>query len=122
MNNFLKTPKRKASFFLGTIYSLFLTGMVFANNGNNEEYVRIPNPLRFETIHEFLTELINLLIWIGLALIPLMVVIGGAFYMFGGLNPENVEKGKNIIKWTVVGVFIIVGARAVLWLINYVFS
>ena len=105
---------------LTSLVFLFLTlnsSTVIADNG--EGYIEIPNPVRFDSINEFLTELTNLLIQLGLALVTFMIVLGGAFYMFGGANPQNVEKGKNIIKWTVAGVMIVIFARAILALIQF---
>ena len=106
---------------LTSLVFLFLTlnsSTVIADNG--EGYIEIPNPVRFDSINEFLTELTNLLIQLGVALVVFMVMLGGAFYMFGGANPQNIEKGKNIIKWTVLGLFVVLLARAILALIHFV--
>ena len=125
-NQMLKTSKKKITLFLVTIL-LFLNPLVAsAENdcnpceGADEGVVCIPNPLQFCSINEFLTALTNLLIQLGLALVVFMVMLGGAFYMFGGANPQNIEKGKNIIKWTVLGLFVVLLARAILALIHFV--
>lgn len=44
------------------------------------------------------------------ALAVLFVVIAGVFMFFGGLQPGNFERGKKILKDTVVGLFIVFGA------------
>jgi len=119
MNNLLKKYKRKLTLFFGTISPFLLTGTIYAGNNNNEEYVTIPNPLRFDTIREFLTALVELLAQLGIALVALMIVVGGAFYMFGGAKPEYVEKGKNIIKWTMLGLFVILLAWVILAVIGW---
>lgn len=100
--------------------SLFLfQGFVLAE-GNNDGVVTIPNPVRFESINEFLTELTNLLLALGVSLIGLMVIIGAAYIMIGGFNPKYVEKGKNIITWTILGTLVVVFARGILVLIQYI--
>ncbi|MGM0438992.1 MAG: pilin [Patescibacteria group bacterium] len=81
--------------------------------------VCIPNPVRFCSINDFLTEITNLLIQLGLALVVFMVVLGAAYIMFGGADPQNITKGKNIIKWTVLGVFVVIFARAILAVIQF---
>ncbi len=101
---------------------LTLTGTVFAddpcNNGNG--VVCLTNPLRFETINEFLEALSNLLITLGVALVTLMVLVGALLIMFGGQDPKYFEKGKNTIKWTALGLFIILFARGVIAAVRYV--
>ena len=118
MKKEIKKIKKKFILFSVSLFSFFGPAKVFADNG--DDVVTIPNPLRFDSINEFLTELTNLLIQLGLALVTFMVVLGGAYIMFGGANPQNIEKGKNIIKWTVLGLFVVLLARAILALIHFV--
>lgn len=87
-----------------------------------DDYIPLQNPLQYDTIPEFLAALTNILIYFGLALVSFMVVLGGAFYMLGGVNPENVKRGKNIIFWTVVGLMVVILARAILAVISHILS
>ena len=82
--------------------------------------VEIPNPIKFESINEFFVALTSFLMQIGLALVVFMIVLGGFYIMISGGRPEQFEKGKNIIKWTVLGLFVLLLARAILALIYYV--
>ena len=121
MKKVVKKYKKKLLTPLVFLSLTLSSSAVIAENGENGEgFIVIPNPVRFESINEFLTELTNLLIQLGLALVTFMVVLGGAYIMFGGANPQNIEKGKNIIKWTVAGVMIVLFARAILALIYFV--
>ncbi len=118
---------KKRSFFALILWSLLLFSFgtsAYANaaTATGPTTLTIPNPVRFETISEFFDALINLLISLGLALLVFMVVVAALYIMVGGNNQEYIQKGKNIIKWTVLGVFIVVAARAILWLVAYIFS
>ena len=113
-----KKIKKNKSELIVLLTSLFLliSSPVFADN---DGVVTIENPIRFDSINEFLTALTNLLIQLGLALVVFMIVLGGAYIMLAGANPQNIEKGKNIIKWTVLGVGVVIFARAILALIHF---
>lgn len=113
----MKKIKKIVSFLLIIIFVLGGINFAFAQNGDT---VEIENPMRFESIEDFLNELTNLLIQLGLALVAFMITLGGAFYMFGGANPDLVAKGKNIITWTILGVAVVIFAKAILALISYV--
>lgn len=122
----LKLMKAKRKIMV-TVFAFLMsfagTATVYADcnpcdNGNG--VVCIPNPLRFCSIQELLTEITNLLIQLGLALVAFMVIVGGLFIMFGGANPKYFEKGKNIITWTVLGLFVVLFARGILAVIRFV--
>ncbi len=109
-----KYYKKISSFF---IYLFLLGGFssVYANG-----YIELEPPIRFETITELLTEINNLLIYTGIALVGLMVVMGAFLITFGGHNQEYLKKGKRILVWTSVGLFVLLFSRAILAAIRYV--
>lgn len=113
----MKKIKKLVSFLLIATFLLGGFNLAFAQNGKT---VKIENPIKFDSIQEFLTELTNVLIQVGLALVAFMIVLGGGFIMFGGAKPDLVTKGKNIITWTILGVAVVVFARAILALIGYI--
>jgi len=40
-------------------------------------------------------------------------VYGGILYMLAGVNPKNVEKGKDLMKYAVIGLFVIFSSYAI---------
>lgn len=124
MISFLKQHKKTLASFL--IFILLFTGMTqvladeTSDEASEEEVIEIPNPIEAETIEELFEQLINALTVIGIALVVLMVVVSGIFMMLGGSNQKNVTKSKNILKWTVIGVFLLLFARAILEMIGFV--
>lgn len=102
-----------------TVFIILFGGLNVYASGSGGSVAEITNPGKWDTVEEFLTALTNFLLQIGLALVVLMIIVGGAFYMFGGVNPELVTKGKNIIMWTVLGVFVLLLSRAIVAIISY---
>jgi len=56
-------------------------------------------------------NIIKFLWWIALALLPLMIVIAGFYFVTAAGDPTKVEKAKGIILYTVIGFIIILLAR-----------
>ncbi|MFA5020743.1 MAG: pilin [Patescibacteria group bacterium] len=49
----------------------------------------------------------------------LAFIYGGILYMLAGVNPKNVEKGKELMKYAVIGLFIIFASYAI---VNFLLS
>lgn len=107
--------KYKKVIGLATVF-LFAFNFSFAQ----QDVVEIENPIKFETITELIETITNLLIQLGLALIVFMILIGALYIMISGGDPKKVTKGKNIIKWTALGLAVVLFARALLAAIGFV--
>ncbi len=120
MRSLIKKYKKPIALSFLVFVMLFGFFTVFANNGacEEEDIFCLRNPLRFETIGELFEEVTTLLIALGLSLVVLMIVLGGFYIMISGGKPELLEKGKNIIKWTIIGVLLLIFSRAVLAVIE----
>jgi sterol desaturase/sphingolipid hydroxylase (fatty acid hydroxylase superfamily) len=101
-------------FFLSTI---FLT--LFFNTAKG---VEIESPIRFRTIEEIVDKTIDRIFGIGIILAPLMVVIGGIYILAAGGDPNKVSKGKEVIKWAIVGLAIILFSKGIQQLIKQILT
>lgn len=119
MDLFTKKMIKKYKKVIGWVI-VFL--MLFNFGFAQQDVVEIENPIKFETITELIETITNVLIQLGLSLIVLMVIIGALYIMTSGGDPEKVTKGKNVIKWTVLGVGVVLFARALLEVISFVIS
>lgn len=71
----------------------------------------LENPLRFDTLYEFLIELLNVVIAIAFpALVLFFVWIGFKFISAQG-NAEELKKVRGLFLWAVVGALLVLGAR-----------
>ncbi len=82
--------------------------------------VEIDNPLQHGTFEELFNAVFNFIVWLAIALVPIVIIIA-AFMLFGaGDQPEKVQTAKTIIKWAIIGLVIILASRALYTLIRTV--
>ncbi len=84
--------------------------------------VTLKNPLDYGSIPELVAALISFITTIALVVAPILFIIAGFYYLGGGTNPENVKKAKDIFKWTVVGIAVVLLASSVSYLIKDILS
>jgi len=102
-------------FFLSTI---FLT--LFFNIAKSD--VKIESPIGAKSISGIVEKIINYIFGIGIILAPLMVVIGGIYILSAGGNPNKVSKGKEVIKWAIIGLAIILFSKGIQQLITQILT
>jgi hypothetical protein len=78
----------------------------------------ITNPISATSFGELVGGLLNFLWWIVIALVPLMIVIAGFYFVTAAGDPAKVEKAKGIILYTVIGFFIVLLARGLIELLQ----
>lgn len=67
-----------------------------------------PNPLP-----ALANRLITAALGIAGVLALIAFIYGGILYLLAGVNPKNVEKGKDLMKYAVIGLFVIFSSYAV---------
>lgn len=82
----------------------------------------ICNPLQACDFAELVDNIIGFIFLIGVALAPLMIIIGAFYILTAGDNPRRVEIGKNIILYTLIGLVIILLSRALVYTIHNILS
>ena len=82
--------------------------------------VTIENPLKAKTFGGLINNLISFIFWIALALFPLMIVIAGIYFVTAAGNPEQIEKAKSIILYTLIGFIVILVAKGFIELLKQV--
>jgi hypothetical protein len=91
--------------------------------------MRYKNPKHFATVPVItITELVgiiaNLADWVfnfAIVIAVIMVIIGGAFFVTGGGDPNRVATGKKILTWTVIGLFLALIAKGIFAVIENFF-
>ena len=79
-----------------------------SNGGGN--IISLPNPLASDNFEDFITSLIRSLTVIASPILVLMIVWGGFTFVVSGGKPEKAKKGRDIIKYAIIGFAIIVFA------------
>lgn len=85
------------------------------------DIITITNPIKATSFGELINGLLTFLWWIALALVPLMIVIAGFYFVTAAGDPAKVEKAKGIILYTVIGFIIILLARGFVELLKQIF-
>ena len=80
--------------------------------------VEIPNPLTTKDFQTLIDRIISLVFTIGLALAPISIIIAGILFMTAQGEPGKIQTAQNIIKWTFIGLIILICSRAIVELIK----
>ena len=106
----------KAQYFL----SLFLVmGIMTATAVLAEVTITDPLELQGDPINALATRLITAAFGVSGVLALLAFIYGGIMYLLAGVNPEYVKKGKEAMKWAVIGLLVIFSSYAV---INFILT
>jgi len=82
--------------------------------------VTIPNPLDADTIPELIEDIGDLIFYVGLALVTLMILIGGFIFITAAGDPQKVASAQRIFFWTAIGAAVIIFAKATTGIIAYI--
>ena len=104
--------------FLLIIFCLIL--ILFSPNISKADTVTFLNPTQTNTFKDAVDKVINLIFRAAIVIAPLMIVVGGFFIVTATGNAEQINKGKKIILWTIVGFVIVLLARGISDLIEII--
>ncbi len=81
--------------------------------------IELQPPTKHETFGDLINAIINFLFTVSLALAPLLIIVGGFYFVTAAGDPSKIETGKRIILYTVIGLLIVMLAKG---LIDFVIS
>jgi hypothetical protein len=82
-----------------------------ANNGGGG--ISLINPLKATNLQQFVADIISIVVRIGTIVVVLMLVYVGYLFATTSINPENKNKAREALLWTLVGALILLGAQAI---------
>ena len=91
----------------------FLLFILLFGIGSQCFAITIPNPIKAETISELIKDIADLIFWVALAIVPLMIIIGGIMFLFAGGDPQKVGRAKSLLFWSVIGLAVLLLAQAI---------
>lgn len=112
---------------LGTTYSVnksafTKTGLVDTTFGPNygsgqkttcDNSKGLCNPLKVDSVSSLLTIILGFIIKIGTVIIVLMLVWTGFKFVISQGKPEEIQKARTMLMWTIIGALVILGAQAI---------
>jgi len=84
-----------------------------------QETVSIVNPLRREDPAEIIGDIVKAVLGITGIISLIAFVMGGITWMTSGGSAEKVKKGRDILVWAVIGLFVVFSSYT---LLRYVFE
>ena len=104
--------------FVCTGVFLFLYSFLFVAVSTAQEPL-FKNPIRYNSFSELLTSILNGVTTILIPIVTLaLVVIGFQMVLAGASQPEKFAKLKQSFFWALVGLFIVLGAKGILSVIE----
>jgi len=78
---------------------------------------QIENPLTSENLEDLINGIINFIFNISLVLAPMMIIVGAFYLVTAAGNPNQVETGKKVILYALIGFLVILLAKGLATLI-----
>ncbi|MFH1656988.1 MAG: pilin [bacterium] len=76
------------------------------------------NPLKACAFTELSESIIDFVFYFAIAFAPIMFIIAGFYFITAGGDSTKINTGKTIAKWTIVGLMIVLFAKAIISIIN----
>lgn len=81
--------------------------------------VTFANPLATQDFRVFIENIINVIFTVALPLAVVMLIVGGILIVTAAGNQSQIENGKKLITFTLIGVVIILAAKGIFNLFEY---
>lgn len=106
MNNMQKTIKKVQYLFI-----LGLISLPFLSRALPNEATKLNNPISTSTIQAFIAQILDVMVTIATPVAILAIIYSGFLFVKAQGKPEAIKEAKFILKWTLVGVMVILGAQ-----------
>lgn len=101
---------------------LFVLGLMILALSVAAQGIEIPNPLKADTFEELVDSLIDFIFKMAMAVAPIMIIIAGFIFVTSGGDPRGVQKAKDMLLYTAIGISVIVLSKGLIEVIKQLFS
>jgi len=84
-----------------------------ANNGNGGQF-EIINPLAYDTFAELIGAIINFIWYVSWVIAPIIIIIGGYYYMTAFGDPQKIKIANRLIMYAVIGFVLIAVSKGLI--------
>lgn len=74
--------------------------------------VGLQNPLKFNTVAEFVNAILNIVVAIGSPIVLFFLIYAGFLFVTARGNETRLDTAKRVFLWTVIGGIVLLGAQA----------
>lgn len=112
-NIFVKTHLLKKIVFLILLSSCFFIPFSI-------EAIAFDNPLTATTFEELIGSLVDFIFWVAVAIAPIMILVGGFYFLTAAGDPQKIQTAKKIILWTIIGFVIVLLAKGIISMLEQI--
>lgn len=112
MNFIKKITKNWVRIFAFCLVFLFFSSMVVFADGTQPIFSNLQNPIKSKTIQEFVRNILEGVIKIGVPLVALAIIYSGFLFVSALGNPGKIEEAKSALTNTLIGAALLLGAWA----------
>ena len=102
---------------LVAVFIFIIIGVLFLTD-SVEAVIEIPNPLEATTVEALVEGIIDFIRILAFAITPLLIILAGFYFITAAGDPNKVQTAKNIIKYTLIGLVIILLAEVLIAVIK----
>lgn len=107
----------KRTHIISLIALALVVAVIVPTAATAEGGVYLPNPIKCPNVTCVLTEIIRIVLGFLGIVATFMFIYGGIMFMVSGGNPELVKKGKDTLKFSSIGIVIILVSWAIVRLV-----
>lgn len=75
--------------------------------------IKIENPIKATSIPELIKSVTKWILGVAGSIMMIVLIFAGFRYMTAGGNEERATQAKNMLKWTVIGIAVVIGSAAI---------
>jgi magnesium-transporting ATPase (P-type) len=64
-----------------------------------------------ETFEDIINTILDFVFWVGIAIFPFMILVGGFYFLTSGGDPQKISTAKKLIFWAFIGLIIVLLAK-----------
>lgn len=77
------------------------------------EVIRPDNPFTINSVSDLIDKLLDIIIKVGTVLALFFIIYAGFQFVTAGGSEDKINSAKNTFLWTIIGVAIVLGAKAI---------
>lgn len=89
-----------------------ISRVLAAGGGTNPGY-GLTNPIKANSLVEFVSDVLELVYKVGLPLVIIMIVYSGFLYVKARGNPGKIDEAHKALTYTLIGTAIVLGASVI---------
>lgn len=87
-----------------------------------EGVVRIDNPLQYTSFTDLIYRIIDFIFYLAIGIAPIMIIIAGFYFITATGEPTKIDTAKKIIRWTLIGLLVVMSAKGLIVLFKEIFG